>query len=442
MVENFRPGTLDGVGLDAATLTARHPRLIYCSISGYGQTGPRRDEPGYDAVIQAEGGLMSITGDADGPPYRLGVAIADIVSGMFAAQGVLAALVARERTGQGQVVDIGMLDAVTALLTYQAGNYFATGAVPGRLGNRHPTIAPYETFATADGDIAVAIGNDSLWQRFCAAAGARRARRRSAARHQRRPAGALRRDEAAARRGLPRAPAREWRSRLLAAGVPCGDVRDLGEVLRRSADGGPRDGAERSPHPTLGEVRVTGVPVKLSETPGAVRTSAPPLLGQHTRAVLGELGYDQARIDALAAAGAVAWRSTSDGDDSRSPHLAKPPGLARPPILGYRPAPQTAPLRHRRPAAASRRTDEATRQYETFLNEIATPVFRLMATALRGEGRAVRRDDAVGRRAARRQGAARRRHRARARHHRRPAGADGEHHADPRPPRDAARASR
>ena len=170
IVENFRPGTLDRLGLDAATVRASRPALIYCSISGYGQTGPRRDEPGYDAVMQAEGGLMSITGAADGPPYRLGVAIVDIVSGLFAAQGVLAALVARGNTGQGQVVDIGMLDATAALLTYQAGNYFATGEVPGRLGNRHPTIAPYETFATRDGDLALAVGNDSLWQAFCRAA--------------------------------------------------------------------------------------------------------------------------------------------------------------------------------------------------------------------------------------------------------------------------------
>src|SRR5688572_7299984 len=127
IVENFRPGTLGAVGLGSATLHASYPRLIYCSISGYGHTGPRRDEPGYDAVIQAEGGLMSVTGDADGPSYRLGVAISDIVAGMFAAQGVVAALYAREKTGTGQFIDIGMLDATAALLTYQAGNYFTTG---------------------------------------------------------------------------------------------------------------------------------------------------------------------------------------------------------------------------------------------------------------------------------------------------------------------------
>src|SRR5207247_7603339 len=147
------------------------PALVVCSISGFGQTGPRRSEAGYDAVIQAEGGLMSITGAAGGPPYRLGVAIGDMVTGMFAAQGVLLALFARERTGRGQLVDIAMLDSVAALLTYQAGIYFATGSAPRRIGNRHPTIVPHETFTASDGDFVLAIGNDDQWRRFCTAAG-------------------------------------------------------------------------------------------------------------------------------------------------------------------------------------------------------------------------------------------------------------------------------
>jgi formyl-CoA transferase/CoA:oxalate CoA-transferase len=155
LVENFRPGTMDRMGIGYDRVAASHPRLVYCSISGFGQTGPRRDLPGYDAVVQAEGGLMSITGDADGPPYRLGVAISDIVAGIFAAHGIVLALLARARTGRGQLVDIGMLDATAALLTYQAGIFFATGNSPGRLGNRHPTIAPYETFAASDGDFVI-----------------------------------------------------------------------------------------------------------------------------------------------------------------------------------------------------------------------------------------------------------------------------------------------
>ena len=171
LVENFRPGTLTRLGLDYDAVAAQHPRLIYCSISGFGQTGPRRNEPGYDAVMQAEGGLMSITGAPEGSPFRLGVAIVDIVSGMFAAYGVAMAVIARERTGRGQQVDLAMLDSVAALLTYQAGNYFATDRVPARLGNRHPSIAPYETFTASDGDFVLAIGNDEQWRRFCAVAG-------------------------------------------------------------------------------------------------------------------------------------------------------------------------------------------------------------------------------------------------------------------------------
>jgi glutaryl-CoA transferase len=171
VVENFRPGTMQRFGFGYDTVAARWPRVVYCSISGFGQTGPRRSQPGYDAVVQAEGGLMSITGEADGAPFRLGVAISDIVSGMFAAQGIAMALLARVRTNRGQHVDIGMLDATTALLTYQAGAYFATGSAPVRMGNRHPTIVPYESFPASDGEFVLAVGNDRLWQSFCRVAG-------------------------------------------------------------------------------------------------------------------------------------------------------------------------------------------------------------------------------------------------------------------------------
>src|SRR5512141_1429056 len=147
LVENFRPGTMARLGFGYEEVAGRWPRLVYCSISGFGQTGPRREEAGYDAVMQAEGGLMSITGANDGPPFRLGVAISDIATGMFAAQGITLALLARERGGAGQLVDVGMLDATAALLTYQAAIYFSTGTTPPRMGNRHPTIVPYETFA-------------------------------------------------------------------------------------------------------------------------------------------------------------------------------------------------------------------------------------------------------------------------------------------------------
>ena len=281
LVENFRPGTLAKLGLDYASLSTRHPQLVYCSVSGFGQTGPRRQESGYDAVIQVEGGLMSITGAADGPPFRLGVAIADIVSGMFAAYGISLALLSRERSGRGQEVDIAMLDAVSALLTYQAGAYFASGHVPRRLGNRHPSIVPYETFAASDGDFVLAVGNDDLWKTFCEVAdldfGDRFAtnRQRVMGYDTLRPLIASR---------LQTQTRQYWIDRLTAAGVPCGSVRDIGELF-----GDPqlraRDMVASVQHETIGSMEVLGVPVKLSATPGSVRTP-PPRLGEHTAAVL------------------------------------------------------------------------------------------------------------------------------------------------------------
>jgi crotonobetainyl-CoA:carnitine CoA-transferase CaiB-like acyl-CoA transferase len=295
LVENFKPGTMERLELGYEAVAARHPRLVYCSISGFGQTGPRRREPGYDAVVQAEGGLMSITGAADGPPYRLGVAISDIVAGMFAAQGIVLALFARTRTGQGQQVDLGMLDATAALLTYQAGIAFATGAAPARLGNRHPTIVPYETFAAADGDFVVAVGNDEQWQRFCAVIGAPdlAADTRYATNRGRVTGYDALRPLLAAR--LATRPRTAWVEALKTAAVPCGSVRDLGEVL---ADPhlAARDMIQEVEHAAAGITRVLGIPVKLSQTPGSVRTP-PPVLGEHTERILQrDLGFDADRI--------------------------------------------------------------------------------------------------------------------------------------------------
>ena len=303
LVENFRPGTLDRMGLGYADLAARRPDLVYCSISGFGQTGPRRREPGYDAVLQGEGGLMSITGPQDGPAYRLGVAIADIVSGMFSAYGVAVALLARHRTGRGQLVDVGMLDACAAVLTYQAGIYFANGTAPGRLGNRHPTITPYETLEAADGDLVVAVGNDQLWKTFCGVLGAdeladdprfRTNKDRVAARDVLRPLLVER---------LRARPAAEWLKQLKAAGIPCGGVRDLAQVFSDPQI------LERAmvvalDHPIAGTIRQLGVPIKLGDTPGAVRTP-PPVLGQHTGAILGELGIADDEVAHLRADGAI-----------------------------------------------------------------------------------------------------------------------------------------
>ena len=301
LVENFRPGTLTKFGLDYPSLKGRHPRLVYCSISGFGQTGPRREEAGYDAVMQAEGGLMSITGSADGPPFRLGVAIADIVSGMFAAQGVLAGLFARERTGRGQQVDIGMLDSVAALLTYQAGIHFATGSAPVRMGNRHPTIVPYETFTASDGDFVLAIGNDDQWRRFCGVAGLEPDDRFATNRDRVIRHGELKPilDER-----LHRATRASWIERLKAAGVPCGSVRDLRELFADPADRGARHDRGRRTRP-IGALRVLGMPVKLSDTPSSVRRP-PPTLGEHTQSILtNDLGRTREHIAALQTAGVI-----------------------------------------------------------------------------------------------------------------------------------------
>ena len=303
LVENFRPGTLARMGLGYTDLSKAHPALVYCSVSGFGHTGPRRCQPGYDAVMQGEGGLMSITGAGDGPAYRLGVAIADIVSGMFAAYGIAMALLARHRTSRGQFVDVGMLDSVTALLTYQAGIYFATDTPPRRMGNRHPTIVPYETLEAADGDLVVAVGNDQLWRTFCEVTGLTdltddprfATNQDRVQRHgELRPLLVER---------LQTRPAAAWIEAMTEAGIPCGAVRDLAQVFSDPQI------VERAmvvalDHPIAGAIRALGVPAKLSETPGSVRTP-PPVLGQHTDGILTELGLSGDEIEQLRADGAV-----------------------------------------------------------------------------------------------------------------------------------------
>lgn len=301
LVENFRPGALGKLRLDYASLSDTHPRLVYCSVSGFGHTGPRRHEAGYDAVMQAEGGLMSITGTPDAGPTKVGVAIADIATGMFAAQGITAALFHRERAGRGQLVDVAMLDSVAALLTYQSGIYFANDAPPPPLGNRHPTIAPYETFRAADGSFVLAVGNDEQWRKFCAVAGIpvdddfATNRQRVSGYSTLKP----RLDALLATRTRS-----EWLDGLKAAGIPCGAVRDLHEVF-----GDPqiaaRDMVVTLEHPTAGPQRVVGTPLKFSETPGEIRT-APPTLGQHTERVLSDdLGLPPQEIAALRAEGVI-----------------------------------------------------------------------------------------------------------------------------------------
>lgn len=303
LVENFRPGTLARLGLDYPTLAPSRPRLVYASISGFGQTGPRREEPGYDAVIQAEGGLMSVTGDPDGPPYRVGVAIADLVAGLLAAQGVALALYARERSGRGQYVDIGMLDSVASILSYHASMQLTTGTRSSRVGNRHVTIAPYDIFSAGDGDFFLAVGNDEQFQRLCAvleqpaicsdpafATNPARVVNHVPLRRRLAPIFASR-------------PRGHWTEVLTRAGVPCGAVRDVAEAL---ADPQllAREMVQAVEHATAGTLRVLGVPIKLSETPGSVR-SAPPVLGQHTVSILREIGLADGDIERLRSDGVI-----------------------------------------------------------------------------------------------------------------------------------------
>ena len=298
LVENFRPGTLQRLGLDYVSLEPRVPRLVYASISGYGHTGPRGHDAGIDAVTQAEGGLMSVTGDPEGPPFRLGLPIADLVTGLVAAQGVLAALLQRAATGRGQHVDISMLDSVASLLTYHASAYLATGDNPRRLGNDHSSIMPYGAFEARDGQLILSVGNDDQWRRFCGIAGipelATDARfatnpQRVVNRALLHPilAGVLRtRDRA------------EWSERLLRAGVPCGAVRTVGETLDDPQIQA-REMITTVQHATAGALRLVASPIKLSD--GAAEADVPPpTLGEHTDAILTkELGFSEAEVSDL-----------------------------------------------------------------------------------------------------------------------------------------------
>lgn len=288
LVENFRLGALDRMGLGAEALCALNPRLIYCSVSGYGRTGPRAAEAGYDFVVQAESGLMAITGEPDGTPMKLGVAISDIVTGMNATQAILAALIARARTGRGQVIDIALFDSALALLANVGAGHLATGDAPGRLGNAHATVVPYQLFDTADGVLALAVGNDQQFRIFCRhvierpdlADDMRFLTNRDRNLHRDALVPAL----AAV---LSAAPTDHWIARLRAEGVPGGKVRTVPEALA-APEVAARGMVVSVPDPVHGTLRLVGSPLRLSET--TVRTpAAPPRLGEHTAEVLGRL---------------------------------------------------------------------------------------------------------------------------------------------------------
>jgi formyl-CoA transferase/CoA:oxalate CoA-transferase len=300
LLENFRPGTMDRLGLTWESLSAANPRLVLCSISGFGTTGPYADRPGYDLIAQGMGGFMSFTGEVGGGPLKVGLPVADINAGMFAAFGIASALFARAQSGKGQRLETSLLEGQVAQLVYQAQRYFATGVSPRPEGNVHPLIAPYATFPARDGHVNIAVGNDGLFASFCRAFGlddlpgderfatnARRVENR---------AELTRRIEQVFAQHTVDGIAR----RLDAAGVPCGPILPLAEVLTH-----PQVLARRMvvdvDHPRAGRLKLTGVPVKFEATPGAV-VRPPPGLGEHTREVLVEwLSMSGSAIDDLVA---------------------------------------------------------------------------------------------------------------------------------------------
>lgn len=306
LVENYRPGSLVKYGLDAASLLARQPALIYCSISAYGQTGSRAADPGYDAMVQATAGLMSITGapdEAGGEPQKVGVAVADLMAGMYATTAVLAALHARERTGRGQHIDVPLHDAQVAWLANQGMNYLVSGEAPGRLGNAHPNIVPYQAFATRDGHLMVAVGNERQFRALLDCIG--RPELADSPRFASNAARVEHRGELVAilAAAFAERSTAEWAEGLERQRIPAGPINDLAQVFS-GAQARERRLVRRLPHPRAGEVPTIANPVTFSDTPVRHETASP-LLGQHTDEILTELGYAAAEIAALHAAGIV-----------------------------------------------------------------------------------------------------------------------------------------
>lgn len=308
VLENYKVGQLKKYGLDYESLRAVKPDLVYCSVTGFGQTGPYAHRAGYDFIVQGIGGFMSITGERDGEPgggpQKAGVAIADLATGLYSTIAVLAALAHRDRTGEGQYIDMALLDVQVALLANMNTNFLASGKPPVRWGNAHPNIVPYQTFQTSDGWIIVAVGNDGQFRKFVEAGG--RPELADDARFATNPSRVRHRDtlvpilaEMVKARGKA-----DWIGALEAAGVPCGPINDLGEVFDNEQVVA-RGMQVSLPHPCGADVKLVRNPIRMSATPPDART-APPLLGAQTEDVLRDmLGYDDVRIAALKAKQAI-----------------------------------------------------------------------------------------------------------------------------------------
>ena len=298
LIENFKVGGLARYGLDYDSLKAINPKLVYCSITGFGQTGPYASRAGYDFMIQAMGGIMSVTGEADGQPMKIGVALADVLTGLYAANAIQAALIHQRETGQGQHIDMALLDVQVATLANQAMNYLATGNSPGRLGNAHPNIVPYQAFQTGDGYIILAVGNDAQFERFCDLAGVPELADDERFRSNRNRVG--HRDELVPRVAgiMMTKTSADWLEQLNARGIPCGPINDIEQVFA-DPQVQHRGLQLELDHPAAGKVASVANPIKLSETPIEYDRS-PPLLGQHSDEVLQRvLGLDPEAISEL-----------------------------------------------------------------------------------------------------------------------------------------------
>jgi crotonobetainyl-CoA:carnitine CoA-transferase CaiB-like acyl-CoA transferase len=288
VVENFKLGALAKYGLDYESLRLVRPDVIWCSISGYGRTSPLAGRAGYDYVIQAEGGLMAVTGEPNGEPMKVGVAVADLFTGMYAVQAILAAVIARRNDGQGQLIDMALFDAQLAMLANVGSAYLVTGEEPKRFGNAHASVVPYQVLPTADSDIVLAVGNDRQFKLLCDEV-LRRPEIAADPRYTTNTARIANRETLIPllKEILRTRPAREWQDKLASTGIPTGTVRKIGEALE-SAEAQARGMVSTVQHPKLGELRLVSSPIRMSGTP--VRApKAPPMLGEHTEEVLREL---------------------------------------------------------------------------------------------------------------------------------------------------------